>query len=320
MTTEESTVQAATQVADPALIQLVTEILSDSVNQAVIAREWGVSHAAVNQWLSGRYKGDNAKLNNLAAKWLEARAQRADLAATLPPTPTWYQTPIAQRIWTRLQLAHYGPDIAVVDGAAGVGKTKTAEYYTTTVGNVWHVTMAPDCTGVTPALEEIGAAMGIITQGGGAAALRRAIVRRLRQAGEAGALLIVDEAQHLGVAAFDEIRTLHDLAGCGIAYLGNKGVWAQLVGGGSKGESLDRVHSRIGARVHCAGVTTQDIAVMLDAWGIRDRAARSALGEIARRPGALRAATKAIRTAQLHAGGVPLTAEHIRMARDERGV
>lgn len=318
MTTEESTV--ATPVGDPALVQRVTEILSDSVNQALIAREWGVSHAAVNQWLAGRYKGDNAKLNDLAAKWLEARAQRAELAATLQEAPGWYPTPLAQRIWTRLQLAHYGPDIAVVDGAAGVGKTRTAEHYVGQAANVWHVTMAPDCTGVTPALEEIAGAMAIVVQGGGAAALRRAIVRRLKQAGEANALLIVDEAQHLGTAAFDEIRTLHDLAGCGIAYLGNKGVWAQLVGGGRKGESLDRVHSRIGARVHCAGVSNQDIAVMLDAWGVTERGARAALAEIARKPGALRAATKAIRTAQLHTGGAPLTAEHVRLARDERGV
>jgi DNA transposition AAA+ family ATPase len=179
--------------------------------------------------------------------------------------------------------------------------------------------MAPDCAGVTPALEEIALGMGLEVQGG-AAAHRRAIVRRLIDAGDNGALLIIDEAQHLGTAAFDEIRTLHDRASAGIAYLGNRGVWAQLVGGGRKGEALDRVHSRIGARVHSTGASKQDIAAMLDAWRIKDRAARAALGEIAKRPGALRAATKAIRTATLFAAGAPLTVEHVRAAAAERGV
>lgn len=315
-------IDAQTDAADAALDLAgeVRAVLAAGGSQATVAAEWGVSPAALNQWLSGRYKGDNERLNNLAAQWLQARAVRAEVAAALPQAPSWYETPLAKRIWTRLTLAHYGPDIAVVDGAAGVGKTATAAHYAATQANVWHVTLAPDCTGVTPALEEIAFAMGLTAQGGGAAGLRRAIVRRLRQAGESGALLIIDEAQHLGTAAFDEIRTLHDLSGAGVAYLGNKGVWAQLVAGGRKGEALDRVHSRIGARVHCAGVANADIAAMLDAWGISDRGARSALGEIARRPGALRAATKAIRTAQLHAGAATLTAEHVRLARDERGV
>jgi len=93
------------------------------------------------------------------------------------------------------------------------------------------------------------------------------------------------------------------------------------VGGGRKGEALDRVHSRIGARVHSKGATRQDIAALLDAWGITDRSARAQVGEIARRPGALRAATKAIRTATLYADGVQaIRAEHVRAAAQERGV
>jgi hypothetical protein len=87
-----------------------------------------------------------------------------------------------------------------------------------------------------------------------------------------------------------------------------------------KGQALDRVHSRIGARAHCTGATSKDIAALLDAWDISDRAARSIVSDIARRPGARRAATKVIRSAHLYAAGGAIGAEHLRAARAGRGI
>lgn len=302
-----------------AITAVAAALESSGLTKSGVAKAMGVSPAKLGEWLRGKYAGDVADMNARATLWLEAREQRAAVSAGMPGERPWYPTPTADRILTRLQLAHYGPDIAVVDGAAGVGKTVTARHYQASHANVWLATMAPDCAGVLPALEEIAHAMGLEVQGG-AAVHRRAIVRRLRDTGDSGALIVVDEAQHLGTSAFDEIRTLHDRAGCGIAYLGNKGVWAQLVGGGRRGEALDRVHSRIGARVHCRGASVEDVRAMLDAWEISDRGARSAVLDIAKRPGALRAATKAIRTAALFAQGEPITADHVRAAAAERGV
>jgi len=289
-----------------------------TLSQASVAAALDYSPAVLGQWLKGIYKGDNAAVTTAVTQWLALRAAGDAVARVMPDDLPWYSTETAERIWTRLRLAHHAPDICVIDGAAGVGKTYTARHYAASYPGVWLATMSPDCAGVATALEEISDAMGLDVQGG-AAAHRRAILKRIKAAGGA-ALLVIDEAQHLGTAALDEVRTLHDRAGCGLAYLGNEGIWSQLVGGGRRGIALDRLHSRVGARAHCQGATTKDVQALLGAWGITDRGARSVVSEIARRPGALRAATKTIRSAHLYAQSAAITAEHLRAARVGRGL
>lgn len=289
-----------------------------ALSQTSVAAALDCSPSVLSQWLRGIYKGDNEGVTLAVQQWLALRAEGAAVARAMPDDMPWYSTETAERIWTRLRLAHHAPDICVIDGAAGVGKTCTARHYADSYPGVWHATMSPDCAGVATALEEISEAMELEVTGG-AAAHRRAILKRIKAAGGA-ALLIIDEAQHLGVAALDEVRTLHDRAGCGIAYLGNAGIWSQLVGGGRRGIALDRLHSRVGARAHCQGATTKDVQALLSAWGITDRGARSVVTEIARRPGALRAATKTIRSAHLYAQGGAINAEHLRAARVGRGL
>src|ERR1035437_1267786 len=46
-----------------------------------------------------------------------------------------------------------------------------------------------------------------------------------------GGLLVIDEAQHLSVAALDQIRSIHDATDLGIALVGNQQVYARLTGG-----------------------------------------------------------------------------------------
>jgi len=307
-------------VRDDALAEAVMAALGadPTLSQTGVAGTLGVSQSQFSQRLRGIYRGDNGSMNARIRKWLSMREEQAAMARALPEDIPYYRTETSQRVWTRLTLAHHAPDIAVIDGAAGVGKTRTAQEYADSYPAVWMVTMSPDCSGVLPALEEVAIAMDLQVQGG-AAAHRRAVLKRIK-ASNGPSLINIDEAQHLSTAAFDELRTLHDRGATGIAYIGNEGVWAQMVGGGRKGQALDRVHSRIGARAHCTGATSKDIAALLDAWDISDRAARSIVSDIARRPGALRAATKVIRSAHLYAAGSAIGAEHLRAARAGRGI
>jgi DNA transposition AAA+ family ATPase len=165
---------------------------------------------------------------------------------------------------------------------------------------------------VVPALEEVAFALGLREISGGAARLKRAIIARLR--GTKG-LMIVDEAQHLGTAALDELRTLHDATEVGLALVGNESVYARMTGG-NRAAYLDRLFSRIGKRVRLVRSHKDDIDALIDAWGIDAKECRQVLHDIAAKPGALRGITKVLRLASRIAAGRrhKLSCEDIRAA------
>lgn len=285
------------------------------LTQTQLAREIGVSGSALNQWLAGVYAGDNPAIEAKLRIWVDAYHSRRRSSSQMPAAPEWVATPTGQRIISALAYAQVAGDIAIIYGGAGVGKTSAIRHYALGALNVWHVTMTPASASVVTALEEICAAIGINEQGG-AARLHRAIVRRVRST---GGLIVIDEAQHLSTAALDQIRSIHDATGIGIALVGNTEVYARMTGG-SRAAYLDRLYSRIGKRVHVRGSTADDVAAMIDAWRV-DKSCRATLADIARRPGALRALTKVLRLAGMHAlaEDKSVGAEHVARAWRELG-
>lgn len=271
----------------------------NTLTQAEIARQSGIGSTRLSQWLNGRYPGDNAALEQALARWVDAYQVRKMEARALPQAPEWVATPSAERITSALGYAQLAGDIAVIYGGAGLGKTTALRHYQTTSPNVWVATMTPCTAGAVPALEEVADALGI-EMSGGAARLQRAIIRRMR--GTMG-LLVIDEAQHLSVAALDAMRALHDATGLGLALVGNESVYARMTGG-NRAAYLDRLYSRIGKRVRLSRAVKGDIEALIDAWQIQVKECRQVLHEIAAKPGGLRGLTKVMRLASMFAAGV----------------
>lgn len=280
--------------AEIAALQLDTPKLT----QAEIARQSGINGTRLSQWINGRYPGDNAALEAEIARWIDVYKVRQLEARALPAAPEWVPTPSGERVMAALGYAQLAGDIAVVYGGAGLGKTTAITRYRATNPNVWIATMTPCTAGAVPALEEIADSLGIEVCGG-AAKLQRAIIKRLR--GTMG-LLVIDEAQHLSVAALDAMRALHDATGLGLALVGNESVYARMTGG-NRAAYLDRLFSRIGKRVRLTRSTKGDIEALIDAWGLTAKECRGALHEIAAKPGGLRGLTKVMRLASMFAAG-----------------
>lgn len=278
----------------------VNEIQADSgLSQKSIAKEIGCSDTALSQWKNGIYPGDVPSLEAKIARWIDSYRERALSARSLPEAPTWVSTQSAERVLAALGYAQIAGDIAIVYGGAGLGKTTAIERYQLTSPNVWHATMTPATATVVPALEEIAEALGLKNIATGAAKIRRAIVAKLK--GTQG-LLVVDEAQHLGVAALDEIRALHDATGIGLALVGNEAVYARMTGG-NRAAYLDRLFSRIGKRVRLTRSTQADVNAIISAWKIEPKECRQILHDIASKPGGLRGLTKVLRLASMFAVG-----------------
>jgi len=299
--------------ADPAEVlgRVREEIARRGLTQAQVAREAGLSSSALAQILGGNYAADPRKLTVRLAQWLARLAQQQAMPA-MPAAPTWVATPTAERILAALGYAHMAGDVAVIYGGAGVGKTTAAREYARRFPNVWIATMTPATAGVTTALEEVCLALGFRELPGGGARMQRELIARLQ--GSEG-MLVIDEAQHLSVAALDALRALHDATGIGLALMGNELIYARMTGG-SRAVWLDRLFSRIGRRLRVPRAVRDDVARLAAAHGVEDAACVRRLVEIGSQAGALRGVGKVLRLARMMAAGqgAALTATHIEAA------
>lgn len=284
------------------------------LSQAILAKESGVSATTLNQWLGGKYPGDNEGIDAKLRLWIEADQARRAAGSAMPVAPGYVSTPTSARILGALAYAQMAGDIAVSYGNAGVGKTSTCMHYRESSPNVWVATMTPSTAGVVTSLQEICDALSLDT-GGGARTMFKRIEKRVR---DTHGLLIIDEAQHLSVQALDEIRAIHDATNIGIAFVGNDGVFARMAGGRNAAQ-LDRLYSRVGKRLRLQQSSEADIVALIKAWGIDDAKCHTTLIQIARGPGALRTLTKTLRLASMYAAaeGRSVCCEDVRAAATE---
>jgi len=283
----------------PLLIERVAAVMSEAaLSQGKVAKEAGISPAALNQWLRGRYKGDNSEVESKLEKWLAARERRVVVGETLPTRGAYIATPAGERIKGVLSYTQAAADLSVIYGGAGVGKTRAIKNYAASAPNVWVATMRPDTAGVGACLEEISEAVGL-KMPGRAARQSRDLSAKLEGT---GGLLIIDEAQHLSLAAIESIRSIHDKAEIGLVLCGNESVYARLTGG-SRAATFAQLFSRIGKRLRLSQPNKADVAALADAYGVTGKEERQALFEISQKPGALRAVVKTLNFAALLASG-----------------
>lgn len=263
---------------------------------ADIAKEVGIPNGTFSQWVAGTYAGRNERIGEAVRKWLGSVEAAAQSRAVLPDAPGFLMTPGAEMFFAAFEHAQHAPDIAVVSGGAGVGKTSSIVAYRAKASNVWVLTGEPCITTPRMLLDELADLLGV-SEGRSAHRTSRAIADRLR--GTRG-LLVVDEAQHLGTTTLDQVRTLHDLAGVGVALVGNEAVASRIEGSRRRAE-FAQLFSRVGIRVSRARPAAGDVKALLDAWGVHGAAERRLAGAIARNPGGLRVMTKVLRMAAMQA-------------------
>lgn len=278
----------------------------DELNNAQLARQLGIATATFSAWYNGTYTGRNDRVAADVERGLDSMESRAQTAAALPPDVAFQWTPTAKKIMTILQFGQAAPDIVVIAAGAGVGKTTTVDHYAKTNANVWKVTAQPCTATVYPMLGLIAEVMDLNEKV--QTRFSRAIEKFVK--GKNG-LLIVDEAQHLDTKALDQLRSIHDASGVGLALVGNEKIYGKL---GRQAE-FAQLFSRIGMTLTQVRPRAADVDALIDAWDIKKADEKKALKIIARKPGALRGMTKTLRLATMIAGGPDGRAlDHIKKA------
>lgn len=278
------------------------------------AEECGVPEGTFGPWLSGSYAGNNDGPASKVHRFLEAKREQAQLAAAIPATAPFQNTPTSKRVLAVLDHAQVFEDLVVIGLRPGLGKTASIRQFQATRPRTWVATMAPSTRGVPNALVEVLAAMGDHDAKG----TPQALSRRVQAKATPGSVLVIDEAQHLSQQAVDEFRSIHDRTGCGLAFSGDESVFSLF--DGVRRQAFAQFHSRIGMRLRQSRPLVGDAQMIAAAYDVTAPAMVKLCAEIANKPGALRGLTKTLRLAKRAAAlaDEPLTTTLIREAWAQR--
>lgn len=314
--TAEPAIAADEQEALRAQVRAIID--AEKTTMMDVSKASGIAYGTLSNWMNRTYAGRTERVAGQVQRWLATREQKARTRALAPCAPGFVATPTSEHFLAALEHAQHLAELVVITGAPGVGKTSCCRAWQARSTNVHLVTGEPTMTSPRSLLDEIAEAIGAPSRSISSLQLSRSIVKRLRGT---GALLIVDEAQHLPSLVLDQLRTIHDLAEVGIALTGNATVFGRLEGG-TRAAHYAQLYSRIGMRVSRLRPTRKDIDVLLDAWHLADGAARELMHVIAGKPGALRNVTKVLRVAHMAAGAEGADAvgeQHIKLAWETLG-
>jgi DNA transposition AAA+ family ATPase len=277
---------------------LVAEaIQEDRLTQAAAAAQIGIGEAVLNQWLKGAYKGNNEKIAAECEKWLQSRNSRKSIDI---PAVGFVPTPSSEQIRAALVLAHHSPTIGLVYGASGAGKTATATDYMKSNAGVFLVTCTPSTNTTAAILDETCHILGA-GKVSGKLNMQREIVKKLKNM---GALVVFDEAQHLSHTALEQCRSIFDLSGCGMVFIGNQPLYSKFTGGKRSAE-FAQLFGRIAKPLHIRQPTHHDAACIISAWGITDEKSVSLLKGIGQKNGGLRMMVHVIKLSYLYADQSP---------------
>ncbi len=283
--------------------QVKAIITAEGLSQAKTAERAGIAKSTFSAWLNGTYTGDPQKLTRQVAKWVRGHQEKTDALESIPMIPHYRPTPTSNEIMQTLQLAKMLPEIAVINGPPGMGKTSALMQFALTHSNVWYVPCTPLCASSATLMSEMLFALQL-GAGGFRSADRFNLLRRKTE--EREGLWIFDDAQHLSIASLEMIRSLFDQVSCGVALCGSDGLYAQLENGPNARKHA-QLASRIGHKLTLKKPRAGDINVLLDAWGVDDKAAKEFLKGIALKPGALRKMTKVLQLGTLSANSAEET-------------
>ncbi len=269
--------------------RFTAELEANGTSITAAAREIGVSSATMSLFMRRVYTGDNNLIARRIEKWLATRADRRALGLHLG---THADLAVTSELMTDLATAQTSVDCLVVHGCAGAGKTYALRRYADSRSNVVVATMSPAVGTPMGVLSRLACVLHMGSGAANAAALEDILVERLK---ERGALLVIDEAHHLRPVLLDEVRILHDRAGCGLALVGNDPLWPRLVGS----ERAAQIVSRVGIRRRLGFPIQSDLHTLAGALLGRDlgRQERPVITSMGRRAGGLRAVAKAMRDA-----------------------
>lgn len=249
ITLDNATSSTDTIVADATIEQIKQFLYVAEWPARRLARAAGISPAALSQFLSGQYKGDNAVVIQKVYSVIDREKEKLSLVKI---NHDFIETTASKRFFDIANVCRLQCEMGVVFADAGIGKTEAAREFASKRPDVILIEADPGYT-ASVFFRELIDRLGT---GGNKRDLHTIFedcVSRLRKSGR---LIIVDEAEQLPYKALELLRRLYDKAGIGILMSGMPKLLANLRG--YRGEYA-QLFSRVGIASRLDPLIDQDI-------------------------------------------------------------
>lgn len=214
-------------------------IQTRNVSQAKAAQMMGVNAGFLSLFLSNKaYKGNieeqEAKLTEFFTLQAEHEIAK-EKALPFRAADDYVETSISEDVYKLIRYCQMEKGMVVIHGDAGIGKTKGAEKFAReNPTNTIYIQATPSSGTLNSVLKLLARALRIPETRS-----KLDLIHDIRQKlATTSKIIIIDEAQHLKLAALEEIRTLSDPnsitgdTGTGIVLIGNTEVYNRMLGKG----------------------------------------------------------------------------------------
>lgn len=213
----------------------------------------GVSAATLGLWLRGEYTGNVPAIEAKVSKWIDTEREAAKRSLASAGLDVHRDLDVTGDVVAMLAHAQALGDVVLIHGLSGAGKSWAARHYCETRSVAFYVPMTCAVRSLSGLLELVSDAVGAGGWHASALKAERAVVERLR---DRGALLVIDEAHHLSARLLDELRCIRDIAGCGLALIGDDSLTQTL-------NRCPQIVGRVGGRLQKKKPSEADVATLV---------------------------------------------------------
>lgn len=270
------------------LVARINQYMQETgISARELAKLLNIASSTLSQWRSGTYSSPE-NIDKLIERFFEREERRERLLQD----SSYRAISTSETVLSGIEYCHLRRKLGVIVGDAGTGKTQGATEYVRRNPGSLLLTVTPANNRESGVLRLIGKAVNLPRSH------RRdedfdLITDRLYGR---DIVLILDESQHLNVAALEILRSLHDATQIGLVLIGNHEVVAKL--NGNNKAAFAQLFSRIAYQIHLTtkDVLQEDIELL---WPEMESSAHRSLLKLARSPWGIRGAANIADQARL---------------------
>ncbi len=184
--------------------------------QTRVAASINVSVSALNSFMKGSYKGDNARIAKAVSYFLEKQKEAGEETGKFKKDFDFVETEVYNNVLRSVNLAEYRGEIRVIVGQSGIGKTVSLSQIKTDRENSMILVQCYPAIRKNRFLKKLCQSAGIDGVGTYDDMFEE-LCDRLR---DTGRVIAIDEAEHLTIDSIDAVRRINDFTGCGVVLVG----------------------------------------------------------------------------------------------------
>jgi len=184
--------------------------------QTLVAASINMSVSALNAWIKGTYKGDNARVEKAVSYFLEAQKEAGAETGKFKKDFDFVETEVYSDVRRSVNLAEYRGEIRVITGISGIGKSVALDHIKEERENSMILVKCYPGIRKNRYMKKLCQNAGI----DGVGTFDDMFEDLCTRLDGTGRTVVIDEAEHLTIECIDITRRINDFTGCGVVFVG----------------------------------------------------------------------------------------------------